>query len=96
MKRMRQNVTIEEYEQWWLKWHRTLVAGAAVGIVVDVTVLYFLFTSQYAGSLLSRYAIPSLVGALIGLSVILFFAFSPKLRAKLIKYVFSRYYSNNS
>jgi hypothetical protein len=84
---MRQNVTIEEYEQWWLKWHRILIAGAAIGIIIDVTVLYFLFTSQYAGSLLSRYAMSSLVGALIGLSAILFFAFSPKLRAKLIKRV---------
>ena len=96
MKRMRQNVTIEEYEQWWLKWHRTLIAGAAVGIVVNVTVLYFLFTSHYTDIFFSRFVIPSLVGALIGLSVILFFAFNPKLRAKLIKYVFSRYYSNNS
>jgi uncharacterized membrane protein YidH (DUF202 family) len=87
MKRMRQNVTIEEYEKWWLKWHRTLIAGASVGIVIDATVLYFLCTSQYADSLLTRYAISSLVGALIGLFVILFFAFSPKLRAKLIKYV---------
>ena len=96
MKRIRQNVTIEEYEQWWLKWHRALIAGAVVGIVVDVTVLYFLFTSQYTGSLLFRFAIPSLVGVLVGFSGILFFAFIPKLRAKLVKYVFSRYYSNNS
>ena len=91
---MRKNVTIEEYEQWWLKWHRKLIVGAAVGIVLDVIVLYVLFSSQFTGNFFFRYIIDALIGVLIGFSVILFFAFNPKLRTKLVKYAIN--YSNNS
>ena len=87
---------MERYDKWWAKWHRTLIVGASVGIIVDVVGLYFLLTSELTNSLFLRYVLAVCLGILIGFSLILFFASNSKLRRKTVRYAVGRQHSNNS
>lgn len=79
-----------EYDKWWAKWHRTLIAGAVVGILIDLVGLYVLLTSELTSSFFFRSIIAVVIGVLIGFSAILFFAFNPKLRIKYVRYAIRR------
>jgi hypothetical protein len=88
---MQKNVTEDDYEQWWIKWHRTLIVGAALGIVADLAITFYLVTYQFPRVFYVRYLLNFLVGALFGFSAILLLASNPKLRTKLVKYAFNRH-----
>jgi hypothetical protein len=83
---MQKNITEEDYKQWWIKWHRTLIAGAALGIVADLSIMFYRVTYQFPREFYVRYLLNFLVGALFGFSAILLLASNKKLRIKLVKY----------
>jgi hypothetical protein len=88
---MQENITEENYEQWWIKWHRTLIAGAALGIVADLAIMFYLVTYQFPIEFYVRYLLNFLIGALFGFSAILLLASNKKLRTKLVKYASNRH-----